>query len=1660
MLALISLIFIGGWSPPKGLSVYKNIKAEVTSQVQALFGREVEIGDVKGILINQIELNNVKIAKGKSLKEGAILTAKKIYLNYNPFKLAAHKGDMVPALSKIVIIEPEFSVERKADGTWNMAELLPVKSNDNASSPAFIGTISIKDGKGPYSDPLGFGEDLKGKTFSARFESLNGDVTVLKNGIKISVSTNAIIDKSYSYAKVDGNVTINSGKYYFVVHVKNLDINKWGSYTLNIPNVKPISGFSDMKLIMTNPPKREKGQPILFTGDFNIRNGVAVILNKEVKDIYGFIRVHDEEVTFKNLHGKLFDTALTLNGKFNDFSVANYKIILQTDEFDFKKLGQVFGIEPWKVDFSGKGNIKLFVTGNYARPVYNGRFFISDGSFFGKELKGPGSFYLEGPLLSLKISGLNTLKGKLYAEGLVDLAPAVPTIAFSVTTEASDLRTLTGLKGGISGNANIETRVTGNINYVNIKGRADLLNCDMLSQKFDSATFDVRFLEKDIEVKDLSVSYGNVGISARGTIEGYSNMDLGVECKNISIAGGSNLGNLKASINKFNGRLYGPITSLGSSDPLYNVGITGDIFLSDMEIDKQPFYQGNGLLKLEKRVISLNNFLLQIKQSFLSVNGCFGLGAPVNLKITGNNVELSEVYHLMNLVPKQLQPYDGKADVSLYITGKTSREAPFTQNTLAFSGNVLLKNCRFASESVEEGDIRFSWSENRIIFEDSKIRTPTSNVNFYGLIDSDRSIDMRIKGTLDLSNAKPFTHKYGQIFGEMGIDLSLSGAISSPNVSASFNGTNLRYNKLIVDGISGSIFYNGELLNLIEPLKVHQKNDEYQLSGNVLFKEVKEGKRSYVKPHISLKYEIVRGDLGTLLIFLDTMNSELISRQAQTSSATEGMLLKKQQKDIFDIGNFLEDENIILYSSERKDKKQQSVIHTIDAIGKELKVFEETASDERKINASGNIQGYVSFSGDMDNLNGALSIEVASGSFESYGFDNIELKGKLISGTFEVETAYLKKGKGILNIKGSYNPNTVVSMDINATRMPIDFLSVFIGEDKNIKGSFSMHAEAKGSSKKPNIIVSFESSNPEIAEIKLAAINARLMYSNDLLDIEEIRLIGRNRSETSINGIVPLTGDKQMNVMISIEGDSIGLISLAYPGTTWVRGRGNGEIRVSGNISRPKFNGRMIIEDASISINALKSSFDSVNAGIEIDNNKINVSKLSADWISERTPKKPNQVEMSGTIDIKGLFEDERKIDLDLQFKDSDFVVNIKDLYKGDFSFKDLAIRGQYYSDKSGSGPTVSGKISIGNGEINLPQISEDKAPPPFDLDLELKIGKNTYFTAGEVQDIMSTNFSNVFLNLEVESESLNITGTMRKPNIKGEVNFVRGIVNILNREFTLMSEDRQKELFASDLDKVKKNQAVFYGRGGDEGILPYIYLTSEIKIRAVEEAESTSSAEDKKYKTRDVTVVSRISGIPFVKEKENAITLSFMSFTEDPTKHEIVPGKYSEQEIKVLLLPEFIKRPLGIKEGESMDTNQVIVDYLNSRLNAFLLRGIEREIAKELDLERLTLEYNFGKDLRNLLPAQQKDIEEPLERREMLYGVGFEKGFFDRFFIDVKYSQALEEAGGLNRSLFNYQITYKLNPLMSVLYYREPLSFIEEENNYYKVTLKAGYNF
>lgn len=1556
ILLFLLVIFASGWSPVEMIPAFKNLKADITGQLTEIFDREISVESVSGTLINQIELNNVSIAKEKKLSEGSIIKAKKIVINFNPLKLAAAKGNIAAAISKIAIMEPEILVERSIHDEWNMAGLIPKGKPLKGGQPKPLlvsGKVTIKGGYGLYVDHMGWGEDLKGRPFVSKIRDFNADVQLSGNKIDLSGTATSVIDRSVAYTRTTGNLNIRTGKYRFVVYANNVDIEKWGYYTLNIPHFKPISGRSDMKMTMTNPPPRKKGLPIFFDGQFNIKNGKAEIFERSFESINGFVGVHDEDARFKNLTGYRDSVPVTANGRLYDFAVANYDVNLDIPRMDFGKISRAFK-ELEGINLSGNAGAAIHVGGNYGHPIFKG-LATADGEFLKQKLAGKFNFYSEGPVLRVDSDNISAYGGRLYANSIFDFTPSVPVLDINISGEGLSLKALLPI-ASVNEGAKLRAEVNGSLQKFTVKS-------------------------------GLSTDSGS-NISGLGTVEaGILDMELS----------GSNL------------TLAGQRISLIDSTFKYRNG----------EID-------------------LASMTLEAGTSSVSVRGKTGIGCATDLKIEAASAEASDFKIFEALLPKELMPVSGKLDATLTVSGFVTRETSIDPKAFSISGSLRLKNGFVAYESYDDAAFNFNWNNSRLAFKDSRIKTDTSDLSFDGTLEAGGTINLNMSGTLELADLRPLTLKYGRLFGSSRINCRLEGKTSNPGVDIDFDGTGLRYNEIVVDKASGRIVYDGKNVLFARPLTIKQADDKYTISGKVSVSK---------KPVLSLRLDVSKGDLNTAVALLDKINAEIGTKQIFGLSEKQKTLVLYPDK--FRLPG--KGSNLIY-----KSDGNRTTIEELKKAESESSSYGKTLKENVGRNIRGKFSGFLEVSGSTDDLSGALNFKVSGGTWEAYSFDEIGVKAGLEKGTFEVSSAYIRKGDGMLSARGFFNLRSSASLEIEANNMPVDILSLFMGKGKSFNGNFNMTAYLHGPVSSPSGSASIEAYKVNLGGVNLDSVISRLTYTNNTLSFDRTELVTGDKKAV-VSGLLPLAKDG-ISLGITMEGESIGLLTLFSPDISWISGTGQGFVKITGSLSRPGFNGTLSLKESAVNLKPIESNFQSINSEIKISDNVISTEGLSAKWVGKWTQNNINKIKLYGSVDMNNLFSKDRSLAFNLKLKDEEFIVDLPNLYKGDLEVRNFSLGGPLWlSPENPKAPKLSGTFNLSNGVITLPDMTKKSNLPPLGLDMTVNILKNSYVSAGDVKNLISTDLSNLILNLELEGQNILISGNLNTPVLLGKTTFKQGTVNILNREFSLMNEDRQKEIFMSALDIAKENSAVFRGKS-----LPDLTLSAEINVKSVEKITSAAT-KTSTYVTTNILVVTRITGTPFSKEKEEGLNLTFYSFLEDATKQppELIPTGYDQEEIKVLLLPDFIKGPLGISERgvSDVDTNAVLADYLNSRLNSYLLRGVERNIAKNLELDSLTLEYNFGKDLKNMLPTTKSPTEiGPQEMPETMYGIGAVKGFFGRFYIDVKYSQAVQEQAVINKAFLNYQLTYKLSPVLSVVYYREPFSFIEQESDYYKVTLKVGY--
>ncbi|MDD5594363.1 MAG: hypothetical protein PHG97_06465, partial [Candidatus Margulisbacteria bacterium] len=179
ILLLTVVLFSSGFSLKEWRSsLYDSIKKQAEGEFSALFQRRVAIESAGGLIIGRIDLNNFTVP--------GIGRADQVILTYNPIKYAFAKGDMVPALTKITVVNGDFRIERDRRGNF---EILSSFSGGGAAGgpPPFHGWLILKNCRADYVDQRGFGRTPA--YFEVRAAAVNGALDLRKKDrVKFSVS--------------------------------------------------------------------------------------------------------------------------------------------------------------------------------------------------------------------------------------------------------------------------------------------------------------------------------------------------------------------------------------------------------------------------------------------------------------------------------------------------------------------------------------------------------------------------------------------------------------------------------------------------------------------------------------------------------------------------------------------------------------------------------------------------------------------------------------------------------------------------------------------------------------------------------------------------------------------------------------------------------------------------------------------------------------------------------------------------------------------------------------------------------------------------------------------------------------------------------------------------------------------------------------------------------------------------------------------------------------------------------------------------------------------------------------------------------------------------------------------------------------------------------
>lgn len=838
-----------------------------------------------------------------------------------------------------------------------------------------------------------------------------------------------------------------------------------------------------------------------------------------------------------------------------------------------------------------------------------------------------------------------------------------------------------------------------------------------------------------------------------------------------------------------------------------------------------------------------------------------------------------------------------------------------------------------------------------------------------------------------------FNNQTGPATGQGALNFSAAGTLDDPLLNIDFYIDKPRYGGLRFERAEGTVELINRRLRFLKPLRMSDKDNLYEFLGNVDFGPSQE---------LDLALKVERASVA----YAAELAANLISFGTRWfSPPPQGYIRIKSTK-------------VDLPRLAGTDK----FFAEFGRISTEVQALRRKELPPAIEKMSGKLKAGLKISGTLQDPRVSGQLAVREGAYGRYKFDSLELSCEADTKEIEVKRLEIKKQDGRLVGAGEIGFNKG-EMDFRAVArgLPIDFFRIWL--DKDFLGTFDGDLRLSGTTLSPRGWLTLKTGRVKLAGVDFEKVSGNFTLVKDLLYIKELGLGSGSR----ITGFIRANG--QANLSASLEGGALGLVNLFTDEVRWESGQARGKLSYISDSQKTRLEGGLLVKDAVFYVKALDSYFREGGLNLRTSGNVVWIDDVSGYWQGTRTKNRQNQISLAGMLDLN-------RQTANFILADAPYTVVLPGIYSGNLELKDFSLSGPL------DNLMLKGKVDFSEGVIFLPEKlpsgGSGQAGQPLNLDILVNLNRNVYLTAGNVATL---DFSNILMNLEMSGADIALSGTANEPRLLGKLFFKRGNVNILSRDFSLLTAERQKQYYRSDLDKISDNYAQFIG----DGVIPFLNLTASVKTDTLR-PDGTR---------KPVMVISRLRGEPGSFEKEKKLEAIFEAYELDPQSGEYVRGAYNEESIKVMLLPDFVKSLTGVEKGRAADGNVVVADYLNSRLQTVVFRGVERQLETALGLESLMLDYNFGSDIQRTMGISGNGAQ-----RSNL-GVGFIKGFFDKLYIDVRYSQSVDVAGSATAlQTVNYQLTYKLSPIWSVAYYREPLSLYDLQSGPSKTSLNGTLHF
>ena len=916
---------------------------------------------------------------------------------------------------------------------------------------------------------------------------------------------------------------------------------------------------------------------------------------------------------------------------------------------------------------------------------------------------------------------------------------------------------------GIDGAANFTAHVLGTANNPQVEAEvsSDYLGYQNLSAR--NVKSKLRYNGNEIFVSDINAETFGGTVKGEATIQTEDlAYDAHVKVTGIDITQMKNFADVAADVD---GKIFGDVSLSGVGQDLESLQVYGSANAANVHYQNFPVNQVATSFYLNGDDLKIDNL-----HAVLPSRGAVGLEGTItdlnklDLKFFASHVDMT----LAKDINSQLE-MSGLSDLSGEVHGD--------------SNNPQIELKLSAVDSAKNGGDHYKGELFKQPYDSVRLSASGSldgvKVDNFELEKNGKVIWTVTEGTVGLTGAKKINLELKTtgarvedivalvapdqpLTGNLNNIVKVTGTLDNPDVSGEIDFNYGSYRGIIVRGMHGKYFLDGDIVRLQDfevtaPLADVIFNGTFNKSTKDL-DFVVQGKNLSLERLQTLvpRDYTVQGDLkfegllnGTTdyPVFVGTVNADDLKFNGVDITEVHGNAEMRGNQFVLDEFEFNQgDGNCKLYATANNQTKVLD--GNLEVNNFDIPELCAMVGYQTKF-LTGKLNSQIDLGGTMENPSVNLVGNISKGTLVENDLHDVELELNLLNKVISVNKMQGFQGDaGKFNLSGTARIDGELDLDFSSENLNLGMIPAAAGmKNTDANGTFGINAKVGGVMNNPEAEITLNAKG-DIKGATFDFIDGNINFKNWAFNIKNFvvqRQIGTQIYRATAEGVLPvqafmidseskrtLSKEEQLNLKISLDDADLSLLPTVSNYVAWAVGTMGGSLTITGAADNPQINGNISVADGSVKIKGMKTLIEHINISTLFKGNRFDIENFSANL-------------GKGIFSVDGGFNFANLELSDYNFDIKADNLNIEsDFFTGplnaEFTFSETELPRRNSRMRVRNMPKISGHLDLENCLFSIPTIPDSDEPlPDMLIDISLNLGDKVHFYSSRLYDMYLT---------------------------------------------------------------------------------------------------------------------------------------------------------------------------------------------------------------------------------------------------------------------------------------------------------------------------------